>query len=107
MRSSHCGSGETNLTSFHEDAGWIPGLCSVGHRGGSDPELLWLWHRPAAAAPILPLAWELPYAMGMSLKKRKQKKKKKEALNERENHFILQAVISCWQVWGEWIMHVK
>ena len=24
--SSHCGSAETNLTSFHEDAGLIPGL---------------------------------------------------------------------------------
>ena len=24
--SSHCGSGETNLTSIHEDAGSIPGL---------------------------------------------------------------------------------
>ena len=26
--------------------------------------LLWLWHRPAATAPIRPLAWELPYAVG-------------------------------------------
>ena len=25
-RSSHCGSGETNLTSIHEDASFIPGL---------------------------------------------------------------------------------
>ena len=28
-----------------------------------------LWHRPAAPAPIRPLAWELPYAMGAALKK--------------------------------------
>ena len=34
--------------------------CGVGHRCGSDPALLWLWCRPAAAALILPLAWELP-----------------------------------------------
>ena len=27
------------------------------HRCGSDPVLLWLWPRPAAAALILPLAW--------------------------------------------------
>ena len=25
-RSSHCGATETNLTSIHEDVGWIPGL---------------------------------------------------------------------------------
>ena len=31
--------------------------------------LLWLWHRSAAVAPIRPLAWELPYAMGIVLKK--------------------------------------
>ena len=26
--------------------------CSVGHRCGSDPVLLWLWRRPEAAALI-------------------------------------------------------
>ena len=36
--------------------------CGVGHRCGSDPELLWLWRRPAAIAPIRPLAWEPPCA---------------------------------------------
>ena len=35
---------------------------------------LWLWHRPAAADPIRPLAWELPYAMGAALKKEKRQK---------------------------------
>ena len=38
--------------------------CGVGCRCGSDPVLLWLWHRPVAAAPIQPLAWEPPYAAG-------------------------------------------
>ena len=33
-----------------------------------------LWHRPAATAPIQPLAWELPYAMGAALKSKKKKK---------------------------------
>ena len=28
-----------------------------------------MWHRPAAAAPMQPLAWELPYAMGVAFKK--------------------------------------
>jgi len=31
-----------------------------------------------ATAPIRPLAWEPPYAMGASLEKTKKKKKKKE-----------------------------
>ena len=44
--------------------------CGVGHRlGGSDPALLWLWHRLAAVAPIRPLAFEPPYAAGVALKR--------------------------------------
>ena len=34
--------------------------------------LLWMWFRPAAAALILSLAWELPYAMDMALKRAKK-----------------------------------
>ena len=48
--------------------------CGVGRRSGSDPTLLWLWCGPAAAAPIRPLAWEPPYALGTALKKKKKKK---------------------------------
>ena len=33
----------------------------IGCRQGLDPELLWLWRRPAATAPIRPLDWESPY----------------------------------------------
>ena len=37
---------------------------------------LWLWYRPAATAPIRPRAWESPYAVGATLKRRQKKKKK-------------------------------
>ena len=43
--------------------------CGVCHRCGSDATLLWLWHRPAAAALIPSLAWELPN-VGVALKKK-------------------------------------
>ena len=48
--------------------------CGVGRRHGLDLVLLWLWRRPAAVAPIRPLAWELPYASGVALKKKKGKR---------------------------------
>ena len=46
--------------------------CGVGGRQGSDPALLWLWHRAAATAPIGPLAWEPTYAAGVALEKAKR-----------------------------------
>ena len=53
--------------------------CSVGHRCGSDPALLWLWHKPAATVPIGPLTWEPPYAGdSAALKRQKSQKKKKK-----------------------------
>ena len=60
--------------------------CGVGRRCGSDPMCLWLWCRLAAAAPIQPLAWELPYAAGVALKNiaPPQKKKKKEMTSSHE-----------------------
>ena len=49
--------------------------CGVGCRHGQDPALLWLWRRSAAVALIRPLAWELPYAEGVALKKKKKMKR--------------------------------
>ena len=75
------------MTSIHEDAGSIPGLamsCGIGRRCSLDLALLWLWCRPAATAPIRPLAWEPPCATGAALekgKKTKKKKKKQKAKN--------------------------
>ena len=40
--------------------------CGAGHRQGSD--LVLLWCRPAAVAPIRPLAWDPPYASGVAKK---------------------------------------
>ena len=34
--------------------------------------LLWLRHWPAAAALILPLAWERPYAAGVTVKRERE-----------------------------------
>ena len=48
-----------NPISIHEYVSLIPGLDQ------------WLWHRSAAAAPIQPLAWELPYATAVALKSKK------------------------------------
>ena len=72
-----------NLTNIYGDVGSIPGLVQwvriwhccelcVGHKWGSDLVLLWLWFRPAAAAWIHPLAWELPYVRGVAIKKQKK-----------------------------------
>ena len=55
------------------------------HSGLKDPVLLCLWHRPAATAPIRPLAWEPPYAMAAALKNQKTNKKKKERKKEKKN----------------------
>ena len=51
--------------------------CGIGHGCGLDLALLWPWCRPAATIPIRPLAWELPHAVGASLKSQKKEKKKK------------------------------
>ena len=83
-----------NPTRNHEVSGSIPGLahsvthsgyrsgiavsCGIGHRCGSDQALLWLWRRLVATSLIIPLAWELPYAMGAVLKRQKRTKKKEE-----------------------------
>ena len=55
-----------NPVRIHKDVSLIPGIAQWVE------DLAWLW--PAAAAPILPLVWELSYAIGVALKKEKKKK---------------------------------
>ena len=62
--------------------------CGVGCRRGSDPELLWFWCRLVATAPIRPLAWESPYAIGAVLKSKKQTKKQISGLHLRVSDLV-------------------
>ena len=45
--------------------------------------MAFLWCRPAAAALILSLAWELQYVSGVAVKKKKKRKKKRISLAQR------------------------
>ena len=61
--------------------------CGVGCRHDLDLTLLRWWHRPAATAPIRPLAWEPPYAVGAALNRQKSKKKKEGREKKEMTHF--------------------
>ena len=54
--------------------------------------MLWLWHRPAAAALIQPIAWELPYASGVALKKINKK------INKKKFYMQLMMKVNCFQM---------
>ena len=78
-----------NPTSIHEDARSIPGLS--GLRIGPCGELWCRLQRQlrsdvaeAAAAAIWPLAWILPYATGVALRRQKKEKKKNFVHKERK-----------------------
>ena len=77
-RGSSChGTVETNTTRNHEAVGSIPGLAQWVR----DLALLWLWCRLAATAPIQPLAWDPPYAVGVALKRPKGKREREREEN--------------------------
>ena len=58
--------------------------CGVVFRHSLDPCLLWLCGRPAAVVLIQLLDWEIPYALGVALKRKKKKKDGISALVEEE-----------------------
>ena len=65
--------------------------CGVGHRGGSDPALLWRWCRLTAVTPIRPLAWEPLSAADAALKSKKKKRKLSGCFPKRLYHFEIPA----------------
>ena len=71
----------TNPARIPEDAGLIPGLT----QWIEDPALLWLWCRPAAVAPVRPLAREPPYAVDAALEKTKKEREKRNTHGEPQN----------------------
>ena len=69
--------------------------CGVDCRHGSNPALLWLWHRPAAAALIWPLAWDPP---------QEQKKKKRKKISSLDWSILpyINAADFCMLILGVW-----
>ena len=65
--------------------------CNAGSRRSLDLVLLWLWYIPAVAAPIQPLAWEFPYALGSAPQKTN---------NDRSSHCGTTGLAVSLQCWG-------
>ena len=81
--------------------------CGVGGRCGSDLMLLCLWGRPAAIALVWSLAWKLPYAMAVALKRQKEQ----ECFMDSKDATTLKGLVyrSLGELWGciyPFIFHV-
>ena len=55
--------------------------------GGS--AVAWLWYRLAAEALIQPLAWKLPYAMGVALKEKKNIGHVRKNKDKQDRNFLV------------------
>ena len=62
--------------------------CGAGRTRGLDLALLWLWRRLAATAPIWPLAWDPPYAVGAAPQKKTKKKKTEDLVDIVNSNFL-------------------
>ena len=78
----------------------------VGCRCGSDPVLLWLCYRPAATAPIGPLAWEPPHAMGVVLKRQKEQQQQQQQKKPYNRETILHYP-SVANPYGKWVCYME
>ena len=79
--------------------GFDPWLLSVGEGSGVavsfgidcrwvlDLAMLWLCCRRTAAAPVCPIAWELPYISGVTLKRQNKTKNKRKERKRKEMEF--------------------
>ena len=66
----------------------VTASCGVGRRLGLDLELLWLWCRPVAIAPIGPLAWDPPYAARAAQENGEKTKKKKVLIDKSIDAYV-------------------
>ena len=73
--------------------------CGVGCRRGSDPELLWLWRRPVATAPIQPLAWEPPYAAGAAPRNSNNNNNNKKKQQQQKRQKTKKKIYNCKENW--------
>ena len=69
---------------------WVKGSSiavsfDVGHRHGLNLSCCGCGCRLVATAPIQPLAWEVPYAVGAALKKQQQKQQQKKKKRKERN----------------------
>ena len=65
-----------------------------------------LWCRPAAIAPIRPLAWELPYASGAALKSKKKRERLQKIKDIVKLAFFFFPAWSIWQWLTQWLLAV-
>ena len=69
--------------------------CSVGHRCGLGPVLLWLLCKQAATAPIVPLTWEPPCVAGAALEKTKRPRKKNTNSKNKNKNSLVPFLAQC------------
>ena len=75
--------------------------CGLGCGCGSDPALLWLWHRLLAIAPNRPLAWEPPCAAAAALKRQKKDKTNKQTKTKTKTHTTECSLLTIAKTWKQ------